>query len=632
MRRLHAPRLRPLGRRVRAALATLVLLLGVLAVDAALRLRDARAEAGQAIVLLDRSRSTLGPLLRFDTSTWPGRDGYGRLQADLRSADAHLRRVDARVGYLQRFAVLGWLIPRYGESVRHGPALLDFTIAVTSETAGVLDEAEPLFVGAGTSGDRARAVFVQRHQALDGHLARLEGERDESQRLARVRWAGPMARAARLLPEVDADLGRLSSLRGAASKMAAGLDLLLGYGEPRTYIVLGQNEQEVRPTGGFLGTMGVIKVADGKVQAFEYASAYEYDPKPDKRRLPPTDFAAGLGARYWYVRDANWSPSFPESAAAVQQFLREDRGVYADGVIAVDTEMLRLLLQAQGPMVVEGIDTPLTAENFYSALEEEIFDDQSAVAEKKQTILGRVLQQSIDRVQAADADRVPALVTVLRQGVAGRHLQVFGDDPRVEAVAEAFGADGTMRPRPGHDFLAVVDANVSYTKIAAAISRETTYLRRGDGRVDVFVSWRNDLTQFAGQRYPRLGQNATLYDVTTNAYTKVKGAYANQFRIFLPPGTTIERVEGFQPVYRIEQGMTVLVGRVEVFDGEQKMIAITYRPADTPTGVDVWKQGGQNQDRLRVLAASGRQQVTLLDGAFTQDVRITFGEIMNPTR
>lgn len=625
------PRLRPPRRREWIALAVLAALLGALTVDAALRVRDARREAKAAIVLLDRSRSTLGPLLRFDTSVWPGREGYTRLQDDLRAAEGHLRRTDERLGYLQWFAALGWIVPRYGESLRNGPALLDFTITLTDEAGGVLAEAEPLFVGTGNSGDRARAVFVERHDALDGHLARLAAVRGDSERLARIRWAGPLDRTARLLPELNEDLTRVASVRSTAARMAAGLDPLLGYGGPRTYIVLGQNEQELRPTGGFIGTMGVVKVADGKIQTFEYASSYEYDPQPDKRRVPPEDFARAMGVPNWWVRDANWSPLFPETARAVQQFLLEDRGVQADGVVAVDTEMLRLLLQALGPMTVQGVDVPLTAENFYAALEEEIFGDEAEVVAKKRKILSRVLQQSIERVQTADADKVPALVTVLRQGVGGRHLQLFGNDARVEAVAEAFGADGTMRRREGRDFVAVVDANVSYSKIGAAISRETTYLRRGDGRVDLFVSWRNDLTQFAGQRYKRLGQHGQIYNPVNRQLVPSPGVYANLFRIYLPLGSTVESYEGFVPIFRLEQGMLVLVGRVEVVDGEQKMVVVTYRPAGAPAGVDVWKQGGQERDRLRVLAASGRQQEALFDGPFTQDTGVTFGAAVVPT-
>lgn len=618
------PRLRPLNRREQIAVAVLAALFVACVVDAGLRLRDARRELKEAIVLLDRSRATLGPLLRFDTTVWPGSEGYGRLQDDLNTAEGHLRRADERLGYLQWFAVLGRVIPRYGETIRNGPALLDFTTTVTAEASGVLEEASPLFVGTGTSGDRARAVFVGRRAALDAHLGALESVREDAERLSAVRWAGPARRAATLLPELTQDLSRVTPVRVTAAKMAAGLDPLLGYGGPRTYIVLGQNEQEIRPTGGFLGTMGVVSLVDGKINKFEYASSYEYDPKPDKHRIPPTDLASGLGLAFWYVRDANWSPDFPESATAVQHFLVEDRNLQSDGVVAVDTEMLRLLLQALGPMTVQGVDVPLTAENFYAVLEDEIFGEETEVGSKKRTILGKVLQQSIDRLQAADADQVPALVSVLRQGVAGRHLQLFGNDHRVQAVAEGFGADGTMRPREGRDFVAVVDANVSYSKIAAAISRETTYLRRSDGRVDVFVSWRNDLTQFAGTRFKRLGQAATVYNPVDHTYTKVKGVYLNQFRLYLPPGSTVEGVEGFAPIFRIEQGMTVLGGRIQVLDGEQTTIVVTYRPAGSPSGVDIWKQGGQERDRLRILAASGRQQESLFDGAFTKDTSVSF--------
>lgn len=618
-------------RRTWAILGVVALLVAALGVDAALRVREARREASAAIALLDRSRATLGPLLRFDTSAWPGREGYAALQDDLRAAEAHLRRADRRLGYLQWFAPAGRLVPRYGPSIRNGPALLDFTITVTDEAEGILAQAEPLFVGTGNSGDRARAVFVQRHETLDGHLARLEGARAEGNRLAGVAWVGPLARAGHLLPELDQDLARVPSVRSAAARMSAGLDPLLGYGTPRTYIVLGQNEQELRPTGGFLGTMGVVKVKDGRIDTFEYASAYEYDPKPDRYRIPPPNFSTNMGVGRWYVRDANWWPAFPDSAKAVEQFFREDRNVQPDGVVAVDTEMLRLLLQALGPMTVEGVDVPLTAENFYATLEEEIFGEETEIAAKKRSILGRVLKQSIDRLQAADADKVPALVAVLRQGVAGRHLQLFGNDERVQALSEAFGADGLMRRREGYDFVGVVDANISYSKLNAVISRETTYLRRGDGKVDLFVSWRNDLSGFEGQRFKRLELVSTIFDPQRRTYTKVKGVYVNLFRIYLPLGSTVESIEGFEPVYMFERDMLVLLGRVTVQDGEQALVALTYRPPDAMQGVDVWKQGGQPRDRLRVVEASGRQQETLFDGPFTQDTQTLFRQAIKPT-
>lgn len=616
-------RLRPV-RRALIPFTLLVLPFMALAVDSAVRIRAVGRETEAAVALLDGSRDTLGPVLRFDTAAWPGAEGYARLREDVGAAEGHLRRADRRLGYLRWLAPVGWVVPRYGESLRNGPALLDLAVVVTDEAGGLLGQAAPLFEGTGNSGSRARAVFVERQDALAGHLAQLDAARAETGRLASVHWVGPFDGAARLLPEVDQDLARVPSLRATATRLAVGLDPLLGYDGPRTYIVLGQNEQEIRPTGGFLGTMGIVRVVDGKIQTFEYASSYEFDPKPEKYRIPPEDFARGLGAAYWYVRDANWSPSFPESAATVQQFFAEDRGVKADGVVAVDTEMLRLLLQALGPMTVQGVGAPLTAENFYAALEEEIFGEETEILARKRTILSRVLQQSIDRIQQADADRVPALVAVLRQGVDGRHLQLFGVDRRVQAVSEAFGADGTLRRREGRDFVAVVDANVSYSKIGAAISRETTYLRRDDGRVDLSVSWRNDLTQFEGRRYPRLGESAVLYDPQQNTYTKTRGVYANLFRIYLPPGSVVESHQGFSPVVRQEHGMLLLVGRVEVGDGQQRSVSVTYRPAGAPSGVDLWKQGGQGRDRLRVGVTTGQRQQTLVEGEFLRDTGVTF--------
>ncbi len=69
-----------------------------------------------------------------------------------------------------------------------------------------------------------------------------------------------MSRVSRLLDSVAGDLGHVGAARTLTTTATKGLDSLLGFDRPRTYLVLGQNEQEIRPTGGFLGTMGVIVI------------------------------------------------------------------------------------------------------------------------------------------------------------------------------------------------------------------------------------------------------------------------------------------------------------------------------------------------------------------------------------
>jgi len=619
---------RRLGRRGWAAVAVLLVLVGVLAVDATWRTIDVRRELSAAAADIGSTRATLGPLLQMDTSKWPNRARYDQLVRDLDSASAHLDRASRRLGYLRGVAsVCGW-VPVLGPQLAAGPRGLDLGQDVVTQAGMLLRDGEPLFAGQGNAAERAREVLVLRHDRIDAELAALEAAGAEADRLRAIRWTWPLGRVASLLDQVSGDLARVSGARALAASAATGLDPLLGFDGPRTYVVLGQNEQEIRPTGGFAGTMGVIVIERGRLVSSDYRSSYDFDPAVQPSRLPPASLADTMGATRWYVRDANWDADFRVSAQRVLDFLQQDQGIRADGVIAVDTPMIQLLLQATGPLVVDGIPEPLTSANFLAQLESELFEPGVDSQLRKRQLLQPVLRQLIGRVQDANAESVPPLLAALRRGTQGRDLQVYARDERVNALIDQIGASGRLEARAGRDFVAVVDSNISYDKIQVAIRREITYLARSDGRVDLLVRWTNERSTFAGPRYPRLGEGGALWDPGRAHLDAAPGVFGNYARVFLPAGTTLDFISGFTRRPALEQagGLTVLSGLVVVEDGQTVSLRITYRPggANTATGVDFWKQGGQTRDTLRVFLADGVTQAVPFDGPFTHDLAFDY--------
>src|SRR5699024_5779995 len=148
----------------------------------------------------------------------------------------------------------------------------------------------------------------------------------------------PEARTAALLAPRAADLA------GA----------LLGGDRPRTYLLVGQNDDEPRATGGFIGTLGLLTLADGRITASDVRSSYLWD-RPGLAPLPaPEPLQRYMNAGGWYLRDANWWLDFRRTAAQLLLLWEREHGnaEQVDGVIAIDSSALELLLRAVGTVDV----------------------------------------------------------------------------------------------------------------------------------------------------------------------------------------------------------------------------------------------------------------------------------------
>ena len=97
------------------------------------------------------------------------------------------------------------------------------------------------------------------------------------------------------------------------------LPAMLGWDGPRRYLVLTQNPAELRPTGGYTGSYGIIAFDRGKITERTFQDVFLLDLPWDYPFVkPPTELANYLlGPKQpWQLADANWSPDFPTSAQA----------------------------------------------------------------------------------------------------------------------------------------------------------------------------------------------------------------------------------------------------------------------------------------------------------------------------
>ena len=95
------------------------------------------------------------------------------------------------------------------------------------------------------------------------------------------------------------------------------LPAIFGWNEPRRYLVLTQDPAELRPTGGFIGSYGIVVFDRGALADYGFHDVSPLDYPWDYPRIEPpqelVDYLLGA-SQPWQFADANWSPDFPTSA------------------------------------------------------------------------------------------------------------------------------------------------------------------------------------------------------------------------------------------------------------------------------------------------------------------------------
>ncbi|MCX6023615.1 MAG: DUF4012 domain-containing protein, partial [Chloroflexi bacterium] len=142
--------------------------------------------------------------------------------------------------------------PVVGPDLAAGPHLLDMAVSgLAAADAGLAGGAPALNAALGGGGLSAAVAGLSEGAP---HLIRAEAALLEVEAARRLIPRVNDSRLQRLLAQADTYLPRVQA--GVRAALAA--PAMLGLDGPRTYLVLGQNNDELRPTGGFIGTAGIV--------------------------------------------------------------------------------------------------------------------------------------------------------------------------------------------------------------------------------------------------------------------------------------------------------------------------------------------------------------------------------------
>ena len=264
-------------------------------------------------------------------------------------------------------------------------------------------------------------------------------------------------------------------------------------GEKKTYLLIFQNNNEARATGGFIGTYGLLELGNGIMQITKIESIYNLDGQLREQIAAPGPLQP-LSTPYWGMRDANWFVDFPTSSRKILQFLEKEANILADGVISFTPDVFEEILKLTGPISMSEYDETLTSLNFREIVQYKTSIDYDRLENQPKKFLADFAPRLLAAMQNLSADHSRALFGILGQMIAEKQIMMFSLDPELEGFAERYGLAGEIK-KTDRDYLAIFHSNVGGGKtdqnIHTQVQKTVTFDEFGHAVVNLKITRAN---------------------------------------------------------------------------------------------------------------------------------------------
>lgn len=430
--------------------AVLLIVLLAAAAFSAYALFTARSLITSGVTEIDLARTQISGVTTAasaDTALAAATVHVRRAHADFSAADARLQPLSPVLARLGWVPVVGSQLVAAHPAARLASTTSDGILVLLGGVRPVVRQAS-----AHTGAHRLQQLSVG-IAAQRGSFQRAYALFSSAMRIRRTIPAHPPAQLASALHTFD---GALPPLRAACLSLTLA-PRLLGVTSPMTYFIAYQDPLELRPTGGFIGSFGLVTVHRGAVKQHFWNSELG---NRDQLRVPAPEPIRLYNEIWWLLRDSNWSPDFPTTAAVERYFVRLDLGANPTGVINVTPQAAAAVLAATGPMYVPEYHRTVTAANLAQLTD--YYAHWAPHASKR--FIPIVAGHLIARIRALDVRGWLRLASQLQVAVARGDLLLHFPDARDERLVRLLGAAGGIN-RTTSDYLYVVDSNLSFNKI-----------------------------------------------------------------------------------------------------------------------------------------------------------------------
>ncbi len=388
---------------------------------------------------------------------------------------------------------------------------------------------------------------------------------------------------------------RIADDTEALAVFSGQLDRLLGNPEEAHYALFFFNSYELRPGGGFIGSVGRITMKQYTLTRFTVEDVYEIDGQITDHHEPHFAVRNYLNQPNEFLRDSNFTPDFNQNVQKAIPYMRRlsTFDVDYDGAIGITTGAFEKLLALIGPVHLSDQNVTIDAGNFFEKTQRKIEGEFFPGSDQKRNLLQSLGNISIARLEELP---LPQIISFLHSALEHKDIVLYVRDTGLEALVTGQNWAGTQIA-PVRDYLYPVSANVGVNKVNNYIqsSMELQIVHKPPRQQRIFK---------------------TVFTNTSSETSPFGGIYKNYFQLYTPADTVLKNVtvDNKPPVTAVkttdENGYRVYAVYVEVPPRKHVTVAITYEsvnttPYDFPYHLMVQKQIGSPTIPLQIIFTNG---------------------------
>ncbi|MBU0649105.1 DUF4012 domain-containing protein [Patescibacteria group bacterium] len=414
------------------------------------------------------------------------------------------------------------IIPKAGKKVKTAEALLsmgdelvDATTLITKGLQNLLDKDASLIV-------RIDAMLSYLEQAKPAILK-------AQTRSGEVDAASLGAEYEKSFNLISDNLTYLS--QGLDDFIALGktLEQVLGKDREQRYLFIFENNNEMRATGGFMGSFALIDIDRGEIKTIEVPGGGTYDMQGslDTDVFAPEPLR--LIAERWELQDANWFSDFPTSARKITWFYEHSGGATPDGVVVVTATFMERLLEIFGPVDMPEYGRTFSADNFIEEVQKIVELEYDKEENKPKKVIGELTPIILQRLLHADREQLVATMAALEGALREKQILIYHQNDEVMSQLDKQDWTGRIKQTDG-DYLMVVNTNIAGGKTDGVI----------DQRVDLDTKISD-----SGEIMNTLKITRTHMGVKNQGFSGVNNV--NYLRVYVPKGAELLTADGFSP-------------------------------------------------------------------------------------
>ncbi len=390
---------------------------------------------------------------------------------------------------------------------------------------------------------------------------------------------------------------------------------LLGNPEPKTYLLLFQNDAELRPTGGFMTAYATMTMDKGKINTTLSEDIYSLDAKFNKKVPAPPPIKKYLPlVYYWYLRDMNLSPDFKLSMDTFTSYYKQVPGApEVDAIIAIDTAVPVRILEVLGPTNVPGYGGKFSADNdprcdcpqVIYELENIITRPTYEIREGRKSILGPLMNSLLANMMGSPRSKWPEFFNIFTESIKEKHLMMYFFEEDKQRAVETLEAAGRIVDYSG-DYLHINDTNFAGAKSNLFVEQEVIQ--------EVVVEADGSLTKKLTLTYrnPAKASNCNL----EAGQLCLNGILRDWIRVYVPLGSTLKTFKGIEvdPATSEDLGKTVFEGFFTLAPESVKKLEIEYTTPPLVSGdyrLLIQKQPGTKTIPHTILLGSKEEKLDL---------------------